>query len=190
MRSLMGLRSPSVLMHCLIALLVVGAPMLFMSAGASANPLPAGACCFTDGHCEWADEVGCAQLGGMYMGDLTSCVPNPCEAFGVCCSPDGSCMVSAPQACQGNYLAWVTTCDPNPCPPCKLPCGSSACCLPNGDCLFISEDECVGQGGLVQGSAITCTPDPCATSGINDEGPVPGPKVEKQSWGKIKSRFR
>jgi hypothetical protein len=189
MRSLMGLGSRSALMQYLFPGLLFAVTLLLVSAPSSANPLPGGACCLPDGSCQAVGEDVCAAMGGYYMGDFATCDPNFCEPFGACCHVDGSCMLTAPQGCEGQFYGF-DSCDPNPCPPCKLPCGSSACCLPNGACLYVSEEECIMQDGLVQGSSITCTPDPCATSGIKDDGPVPGPKVEKQSWGKIKSRFR
>ncbi len=43
-------------------------------------PPPTGACCDTiTGLCTITDALGCDSVGGVYMGDGTDCVPNPCE---------------------------------------------------------------------------------------------------------------
>ena len=42
------------------------------------RPLPTGACCFPDGHCEVLLPTACAEAGGQYYGDGTDCDPNPC----------------------------------------------------------------------------------------------------------------
>ena len=42
-----------------------------------------GACCFANGACLTGDEGECALAGGIYQGDGTACVPNPCDAVQV-----------------------------------------------------------------------------------------------------------
>jgi len=36
---------------------------------------------------------------------------------GACCLPDGTCLITLEEDCQGEYLGDETTCDPNPCVP-------------------------------------------------------------------------
>ena len=42
-------------------------------------PVPEGACCLSDGECLVEEEAECAQQQGIYMGDGSACVPNPCQ---------------------------------------------------------------------------------------------------------------
>jgi hypothetical protein len=37
-----------------------------------------GACCFADGHCEVLTATDCSTAGGLYLGNGTTCDPNPC----------------------------------------------------------------------------------------------------------------
>ncbi|MCK4343070.1 MAG: hypothetical protein KAY37_15250, partial [Phycisphaerae bacterium] len=55
-------------------------------------PAPTGACC-VGATCSVQDESDCIVAGGTYLGDDTTCTPNPCPAVGeqACCYPDGSC---------------------------------------------------------------------------------------------------
>jgi hypothetical protein len=47
-------------------------------------PLPYGACCFTDGHCDLLSADECAAQGGTYLGNFVSCEPeNPCPTVPV-----------------------------------------------------------------------------------------------------------
>jgi len=47
-------------------------------AGLHSRDVPSGACCLPDGTCEILSAAACAQAGGEYEGDGTSCDPNPC----------------------------------------------------------------------------------------------------------------
>ena len=63
-----------------------------------------GACCFSDEACMqvWASNanpLGCAELGGVYWGDFTTCNPNPCQ-LGACCDPTGGCQDKFELECQ------------------------------------------------------------------------------------------
>jgi hypothetical protein len=40
---------------------------------------PTGACCFVDGPCLVLGQAACGDQGGNYMGNGTTCDPNPCE---------------------------------------------------------------------------------------------------------------
>jgi hypothetical protein len=46
---------------------------------AGCGTLPTGACCFADGSCLVLGESTCGEQGGNYMGNGTTCDPNPCE---------------------------------------------------------------------------------------------------------------
>ena len=43
------------------------------------TPPPTGACCFLDGSCVVAEQHDCEDQHGTYMGDGTTCDPNPCQ---------------------------------------------------------------------------------------------------------------
>jgi hypothetical protein len=123
-------------------------------------PLPAGACCFPDGHCEVTFEDACAEEGGTYQGENTVCDPNPCppppEA---CCFPDGHCEFVTAEVCRqlgGVPQGSGSVCDPNPCPP-----PPGACCFPDGHCEFVTAEVCRQLGGVPQGYGSVCDPNPC-----------------------------
>jgi len=76
---------------------------------------PAGACCLSDGVCVFQEPADCATLGGSYMGDGTSCFPNPCpQPLGACCLGDGtSCLELTEDDCavqNGFWLGSSTDC--------------------------------------------------------------------------------
>lgn len=148
---------------------------------------PPTVCCYPDGSCAVVDcMTGCGD-GFAMPGQW--CDPNPCPVpTGACCSFVGICQILSQAACIEVWGGWmgpdVTSCSPNPCPDCKVPCSSDACCLPDGQCLLAWRSACEGHGGVWQGSASTCSPSPCATSGL------PEPKLESRTWGQLKSHFR
>jgi hypothetical protein len=84
--------------------------------GWGCGTLPTGACCFSDGHCEVLEQAACA---GQYMGEGTTCDPNPCPPpTGACCLPDGSCAIAEQQQCldqHGTYMGDGSACVPDPC---------------------------------------------------------------------------
>jgi hypothetical protein len=78
-----------------------------------------GACCFADGSCAVISRDACGADGGEFLGDGTSCDPNPCiqPATGACCVGE-VCSVRTEEECvgaQGQYQGDDTGCDPNPC---------------------------------------------------------------------------
>jgi len=92
-----------------------------------------GACCFIDPPtgmptCAITTQTICLNdLNGTYLGNGTSCTPDPCpggEPEGACCAQDAGgnwqCHVTSPAECEtelfGNYLGDGTDCDPDPCP--------------------------------------------------------------------------
>jgi hypothetical protein len=80
-------------------------------------PMLLGACCFDFGLCVDLYEPECFEQEGSFLGEGTSCNPNPCP--GACCFPDHSCEVLTEGECsdQGG-VCWrgTMTCNPNPCP--------------------------------------------------------------------------
>lgn len=79
-----------------------------------------GACCVTDGTCLTVTSNQCAQLGGVYHGDNTSCSPSPCPPpVGACCLPTGDCTNATAAQCAllgGTYQGNGTACTSNLCP--------------------------------------------------------------------------
>ena len=86
----------------------------FNSAGTRVCPGP-GACCLSDGSCSLIDMEDCDQPG-VWHGEWSTCVPNPCVQTGACCDSGGECAVVAQPACQGLWLGAGTNCEPNLCP--------------------------------------------------------------------------
>jgi hypothetical protein len=81
------------------------------------SPLPTGACCLADGSCDEADFLDCGDAGGLYQGNGTTCVPNPCpQPTGACCYPDGTCTVTLQADCPMGCWTMFGTCEPNTCP--------------------------------------------------------------------------
>ena len=100
---------------------------------------PTGACC--DGSsCSEISYLACANSNGVYMGNGSTCTPNPCVT-GACCPILGGCLddylYSECEVIGGNWVEGAV-CSSNPCPD---PLG--ACCLPGGNCALLTEDECV-----------------------------------------------
>lgn len=145
------------------------------------RPLPTGACCFGDGHCEVLYEEACEGAGGTYQGDGIACEPNPCpQPPMACCFPDGHCEFITAEICTqlgGIPQGFGTNCDPNLCP---QPPRTGACCLDDqGNCQVLTEAECAQHGGQYQGDDTTCDPNPCPI--------VP---TQKTTWGHIKDMYR
>lgn len=80
---------------------------------------PTGACCFQDGSCATTTRDECLAGGGNYLGDGTTCDPNPCpQPVGACCFADGSCQTLPESECLsggGTFYGGVT-CDGFQCP--------------------------------------------------------------------------
>ena len=118
---------------------------------------PAGACC-VGSDCSIQTESSCGLLGGLYLGDGTGCVPNPCITLtGVCCF-NGACLNLTESECiaYGGEFLLGGTCSPNPCP--------GACCDIEGVCHQLSHAECDAQGWTFIGGLCgetTCEPGSC-----------------------------
>jgi hypothetical protein len=151
------------------------------------HTIPTGACCdLVDGTCLQLTEDDCANLASphRFLGVGVACEPNPCPVpEGACCYPEGSCLITTQADCipPGVWQGGATVCDPNPCP---QPPPTGACCdLSTGICTVMTEDQCGQQSYPHQylGDGTVCAPDnPC---------PQPTP-TQKDTWGKIKSRYR
>lgn len=96
----------------------------------------------------------CGVNGGIYQGDGTPCVPNPCgAAIGACCYGDGQCVLTDPFGCGGMYMGDWTACDPNPCGDL-----TGACCADAAICEIQLMSHC---GDVFMGVGTTCDPNPC-----------------------------
>jgi hypothetical protein len=122
---------------------------------------PLGACCFPSGLCSELSGADCEAQQGNYLGDGTSCVPNPCGQPEACCFPDGACQLLLADDCTaqggipqgpGTICGERVTC---PQPP-------QACCFPDGTCQFVTPEECASLGGQAMGNGTVCDPNPCA----------------------------
>ncbi|MBK8232491.1 MAG: hypothetical protein IPK72_18410 [Candidatus Eisenbacteria bacterium] len=122
-------------------------------------PTVAGACCAADGSCVVRTPESCAESGGVYQGDGTDCVPNPCTPVpGACCLLDGSCIHTTEAECaqqDGIWNGWATLCAEAECP------ARGACCSVEGQCVVVTETDCLAQGDAYQGDGSNCDPSPC-----------------------------
>ena len=79
-----------------------------------------GACCLEPAVCYLMTEAECLEQGGVYMGDGTTCDPDPCTGTpeGACCLDPQTCYLMTQAECAANggiYLGDGTTCDSDPC---------------------------------------------------------------------------
>jgi hypothetical protein len=116
------------------------------------------------------DDIAGYGTLGFNMDGTPACPEAPTE--GACCLPDGTCMLTLPDQCDGDFLGGV--CDPNPCQP-----QTGACCLADGSCIVTTADDCDAQGGTSFHLGMTCDEVDCT--------PVP---VLEGSWGQIKNTYR
>jgi hypothetical protein len=80
------------------------------------------------------------------MGDGSTCDPNPCQASGACCLPDGECIEATPTDCtesDGTFQGEGTACTPELCPE-----PTGACCLLGDVCNQTTLSDCNASGGL------------------------------------------
>lgn len=117
-----------------------------------------GACCLPSGSCV-PDSTGqdCADNGGLYQGDDTTCAQTNCPMIvGACCKPDGTCVdnitASSCLSMNGNYQGNGSLCSGVSCP---LP--AQACCnAMTGFCFMLDPVSCQSFGGVPQGTGTTC----------------------------------
>ena len=138
--------------------------------GGSRDPA---ACCF--GYtCSMLCERECADAGGTYMGDGTSCsdVPPPCGVPPAACCNGDVCSMAVEAGCTaggGTYKGDGTSCTDLP-PPCELP---AACC--NGNtCSMQLEADCAAASGTYMGAGTSCAdvPPPCGSPAACCNGTV------------------
>lgn len=175
-----------------------------------------GACCFADGNCSVLSQSECEVGGGSYLGDGTSCDPNPCEGVQTaCCLPGEICVMLDAADCVlqgGAPRGPEVPCDPNPCVP-------EACCWLGGGCSIVDWYECSQQGGAPAGPGSVCDPNPCTQPGACcfpngacevlpevvcaahggafqgeetpcDPNPCPPSATESTTWGRIRATYR
>jgi hypothetical protein len=96
---------------------------MYWKEGEVCDPNPCvGACCDDTGTCIVTSQFLClvGSFGRVYLGDETTCDPNPCEPhIGACCYGEGQCAVATRWECEVDcgceYQGDGTVCDPNPC---------------------------------------------------------------------------
>ena len=99
--------------------------VLFIRFTVAPAATPSGACCVTSGSCSTVSAVQCAAAGSSYLGNGTTCAPNPCPQPGACCF--GQCCLVKPAAeCQGAYQG-----------------NGSACTAPDACVAILPNDGCV-----------------------------------------------
>lgn len=110
-----------------------------------------GACCMTDGECQYITRPDCVIAGGLYQGDELACeVPILC--VGACCLSSEPCQLITSDECSllaGNFLGVGSNCDfPNGC--------VGACCLLSGGCEVTTQEDCSEQCGEFLGENAPC----------------------------------
>lgn len=127
-----------------------------------------GACCLEAPGgvaCAMMTEANCAQLGGAYNGDGSSCqgdpgTPPPCGMTppSACCLPDGQCVLLRPNHCilEGGMPQNSLSCS-------NITCGGGggfgACCVNHGGmhgCIMVPAGMCDAMGGQFQGDGTNC----------------------------------
>ncbi|MCA9255848.1 MAG: hypothetical protein KDA33_09430 [Phycisphaerales bacterium] len=133
---------------------------------------PTGACCLDylgDGsfvECFEMTQTECFENGAgavtiSYLGDNTTCFPDPCGPTGACCfgTDCQEALTAAQCGTQGGlYLSDGSVCAPDSCD------DFGACCEPGGSgCIESTLTDCAINLGIFQGDGTTCT-----TPGICD----------------------
>jgi hypothetical protein len=131
-----------------------------------ANPNAIGACCFTDGSCQFITLASCQSQSGSFRGENVTCAAANCPQPGACCMPDGTCNFVQQGACVGAggvFNAGLTCAQAN----CPQP---GACCFLNGTCAVLQPPACAAQGGVLSASP-TCAAANCPTFEIVADRP-------------------
>ncbi|MCH2138262.1 MAG: hypothetical protein MK074_04345 [Phycisphaerales bacterium] len=123
---------------------------------------PRGACCMgLDGCTSDMLADACEALGGLWMGEDTSC--DAC-VFGACCRADLSCEETLESDCMAlGEVFWGQgiACDVVTC---ELVQG--ACCVSTEECVYTSIPTCDGFKGVFMGPAVPC--DDALCGAVND----------------------
>jgi hypothetical protein len=92
----------------------------------------------------------------VFLGQGTSCTPNPCTAAGACCLSNGTCAFILVTDCasqSGVYAGNDVSCATADC---------RACCLSTGECRFEPRTVCQARtGAQLQNAGVTCASGPC-----------------------------
>lgn len=135
---------------------------------------PRGACCVqiqlgsggSSGapiNCILTDAVTCANQGGIYQGDNTTCRTANCPpvspAVGACCVA-GTCTILTLNDCRairGIYFGHTSVCSTTPCPGAL----TGACCIAAAGgqttpCIILDEVSCRNRGGIYRGDTTAC----------------------------------
>jgi hypothetical protein len=63
------------------------------------NPGATGACCFSNGDCQFITHSSCLSAGGSFRGENVTCAAASCPQPGACCFFTGTCAVLLPAEC-------------------------------------------------------------------------------------------
>jgi len=113
-----------------------------------------GACCHSDGHCQFLRPSECFNLFGTYQGDDTACDPGLCPQPGACCDPFG-CYEDLDKNCTafgGQFQGGGTSCFGTVCP---VP-STGACCRSASVCEDSDGSACESSGGIYYGDGMPC----------------------------------
>ncbi|MAV55727.1 MAG: hypothetical protein CMJ28_07215 [Phycisphaerae bacterium] len=114
---------------------------------------PQGACCSSNGACSLVTSVECANLGGNWFSEETSCTFPGCPPFGVCCVEGTVCEELLESECSnigGSFRGDQTECS-------------------NIDCTQNFNDECVDAISVANGEvAFSTTEASSSNDGYND----------------------
>jgi hypothetical protein len=130
-----------------------------------ANPNATGACCFTDGSCQFITASVCQAGGGSFRGENVTCAAANCPQPGACCLNDGSCTFVFEAACDtagGTWAGGNVTCAAANCP------AATACCF-FSSCAQLVPSACTAQGGI--SFSGTCATANCPTFQIVENLP-------------------
>jgi len=113
------------------------------------DPTTVGACC-DGGECSRTTRTACMDVGGMYMGDCTTCDDFMCPQPGYCCGPLGACRPDADETACGAAGGIFHA---------NQMCGSlEACCVDDdGHCLNLTAQCCQDIGGETLGAGTACS---------------------------------
>tara|TARA_B100002051_G_C16622993_1_gene579271 strand:- start:696 stop:1088 length:393 start_codon:yes stop_codon:yes gene_type:complete len=103
----------------------------------------------------WQDE--CLSIGGIWLGDDTSC--DDCPDMGACCLCNG-CLQTWEQDCLDAGGDWLANLECVDCPPAPE---LGPCCMASGCIMNATEQECVDNLGEWLGAHGDCAdcPQPC-----------------------------
>jgi hypothetical protein len=117
------------------------------------DPNATGACCFTDGTCQFITHAACDAASGTFRGENVTCAAANCPQPGACCFNDGTCTFILQSACTaagGNWTSAGVTCATANCPQ------PAACCFFDGTCAMLTSTACLAQAGSPQAAGSTC----------------------------------